>query len=415
MSPTRACKLSHRSTPLRIQNQPNATIEALHISVSDPGVAALSCADSPNVRIKNVRIEHAHGSIGIRFERCPYIRLEDVSVVAAKSKHKPGRCKLRNKDCDNIHGSGSPGATLRRVRVMGGSTGVELHLCPRASVSYLVALNVVGPYPRGQCIQFSSSHDAKLDHFYCHNEASMSWTEDSVSVWRSGGVTVSNGLVDGNNSPTGVGVMFENDAPAAIGGSIENVDAINMGNGCFSGYPARDLLMKRTRCGWNHCGGQGGRPPPTSHGRMWAAGHAQVNDSYISAQMATSHSPHRNVVSRGIVVTQGRYWSACNESKPAWWARTPQAFKSVQIKKLEFKPRQPLALQFCWERDGAGRHPVSDTGGVAASAGNRVVAIGNRGTQRTGGGAWGRLTRGGRNPNARHRHNAPPGLPIRRH
>ena len=202
------CPLARRTTPLHVRGQPNATIESLFISVTAPGVAALTCADSPNVRIKNVRIEHSRNGVGIRFERCPSIHLEDVSIVAVAPRHGDGRCKLRNNDCDNVHGSNSPDVTLQRVQVVGGSTGVELHLCPRARVSYLVARNVLGPYPRGQCLQFSSSHGASLDHFHCRNDAAASWTEDSVSVWRSGSVTVSNGLVDGNNSPTGVGVMF---------------------------------------------------------------------------------------------------------------------------------------------------------------------------------------------------------------
>ena len=64
--------------------------------------------------------------------------------------------------------------------------------------------------------------------------------------------------------------MFENDDPHAIGGVLEYVDAINMGNGCFSGFPAVGLRMSRCRCGWNKCHGQGGRAPPTSQGRMWA-------------------------------------------------------------------------------------------------------------------------------------------------
>ena len=43
-------------------------------------------------------------------------------------------------------------------------------------------------------------------------------TEDSISLWRSSNVTVRRGLIDGNNSPTGVGVMFEQDDPSKHGG-----------------------------------------------------------------------------------------------------------------------------------------------------------------------------------------------------
>ena len=84
---------------------------------------------------------------------------------------------------------------------------------------------------------------------------------------------------------------------------------------------------------------------------MWAAGHAEPTNSFVLAQMANSSMPHdRNVTSHGISVSQSRYWAACNVSKAAWWALTPGAYASVQIKQQEFAPRPPLALQFCWEQ-----------------------------------------------------------------
>ena len=181
-------------------------------------------------------------------------------------------------------------------------------------------------------------------------------------MWRSAGVTVSNGLIKGSNSPTGVGVMFENDDKSAIGGAIENVDAINMGNGCFSGYPARFLLMIATRCGWNRCDSQGGRPPPASHGQMWAAGHPVNTDSYVAQQMKHSSQPHDQTVrSHGIVVARSTYWAPCNASKPAAWSRSPDGFAIVQIKRHEFLPRQPLTMQFCWESRRRSRYSGSSS------------------------------------------------------
>lgn len=56
-----------------------------------------------------------------------------------------------------------------------------------------------------------------------------SWPEDSISAWRSGNITIRDGLVDGNNSPTGVGIMFEGDDREAAEGPpslVEDVDAI---------------------------------------------------------------------------------------------------------------------------------------------------------------------------------------------
>ena len=46
------------------------------------------------------------------------------------------------------------------------------------------------------------SDDFVLEDFYCKND-NTSWTEDSVSIYRSSNASVRRGLIDGNNSPTG--------------------------------------------------------------------------------------------------------------------------------------------------------------------------------------------------------------------
>ena len=63
----------------------------------------------------------------------------------------------------------------------------------------------------------------------CVNEETRSWTEDAISAWRSSNVTIRQGVVDGNNSPHGVGIMFEGSESATHGGLIEDVDAIHQG------------------------------------------------------------------------------------------------------------------------------------------------------------------------------------------
>ena len=99
---------------------------------------------------------------------------------------------------------------MSEIKVTGGSSGIELHGCSGADLRKIVAVNVRGPYPRGQAVQFSMSPFSSLRDFYLLNTAQESWVEDVVSVWRSAHCTVRDGLIDGNNSPSGVGVMFEN-------------------------------------------------------------------------------------------------------------------------------------------------------------------------------------------------------------
>jgi hypothetical protein len=81
--------------------------------------------------------------------------------------------------------------------------------CSGAQLTSIVAKNMRGPAPAGQCVQFEYSHDTLLDNFYCKNDIDVSWPADSISAWRSSNVIVSNGVVEGSNAPWGMCVMFE--------------------------------------------------------------------------------------------------------------------------------------------------------------------------------------------------------------
>ena len=89
----------------------------------------------------------------------------------------------------------------------------------------IVNMNVRGPFPAGQCIQIGKSDGSTLDNFYCHNDLDIAWPEDSISIYRSSDVPVTNGVVEGSNAPTGICVMFEGSATGVSNGRIENVEA----------------------------------------------------------------------------------------------------------------------------------------------------------------------------------------------
>ena len=59
-----------------------------------------------------------------------------------------------------------------------------------------------------------------MDGFYGLVEDRISWPEDTISVYRSNNVTIRNGVVEGNHSPTGVCVMFEGSDPDIWGGLL---------------------------------------------------------------------------------------------------------------------------------------------------------------------------------------------------
>merc|ERR1712226_1573480 len=190
---------------------------------------------------------------------------------------------------------------LSNIRVAGGSSGVEVSSCPQANVTNFVAKNVRGPYPRGQCFQASRSDNIILQDFYCYND-NTSWTEDSISIWRSSNSTVRRGLVDGSNSPTGVGVMIEQDDLSKSDGLVEDVDAVHMGDGCFSAYGARNIRFVRTRCRENHCTGWSGRETPRSGGLLFAAG------------------DENGCNCTNVQVEKAEYYAICNPSNIIWSA-----------------------------------------------------------------------------------------------
>ena len=150
---------------------------------------------------------------------------------------------------------------------------------------------------RGQCVQFSKSPHGVLEDFVCTNLEDSSWTEDNLSAWYSPNVTIRRGLIDGNNSPTGVAVMYEHSL-----GLTQDVDAIHQGDGCFSGYDVKRgerLRFERVGCHTNHCEGWAGRGVPTSDSLVFAAGGG------VGYAM-------------GIEVVNSRYWNLCNPNHIFW-------------------------------------------------------------------------------------------------
>lgn len=90
--------------------------------------------------------------------------------------------------------------------------------------------------------------------------------------------------------------------------------------GCFSAYPGRNVVFRRTRARDNICRDQG-RGPPLSGGLAWAAHPASSN---IRAESSVY-----------FALCQGVYWD-------------PNVFTAFEFVSMDFTPRTPLRLSFCW-------------------------------------------------------------------
>ena len=221
------------------------------IIVTQPGEdTALKIAKN-DVTIRNVVIYHPASARGIFGWYPANLRLENVEVIAYGNAWGANPCPSRNPfngyECTNIKIYNAENLVISNVRVENGSKGISIQRSPGALLTHVVARNVRGPFPAGQCFQIARSDDVTVENFHCFNDIYLSWSGDSISAWRSSNVSFINGVVDGNTSPTGICLMFEGSKKGTHGGLIQSVEAIHC-QGCFSGFPANGLREVNVTC-----------------------------------------------------------------------------------------------------------------------------------------------------------------------
>ena len=131
------------------------TIENLYIVSSPENDTALHISHK-NVTVKNVVIHHAANSRGIYFWDADGLTIENVEVIAygvhaAGAMPCPSRKPFDGYNCNNIFGYKSEGLTIKNVRVEGGSKGIGMQSSSNSKLTNVIAKNVRGPYPGGQC------------------------------------------------------------------------------------------------------------------------------------------------------------------------------------------------------------------------------------------------------------------------
>lgn len=309
-APLAECELSESDS---IQTSKDGqVIENVHIVSTE---ASAIRVDHDDVVIRNVWVEHSGGK-GI------VVTGDDVLVENVHVRFTSAPETGPNSDASfiNIECNGASFLRVDGARLERGSSGICLVNCPDSHLSRIEGYDFRGPYPRGQVVQWNASDRGVLEDFSVISP-SGSWPEDNVNVYKSADAVIRRGVVDGNNAPSGVGVIFDGGTSTGL---VEDVDAIHMGNGCFSGYAGgEDVTFSRTRCRDNVCSGQDGREAPKSNSLMWAG------------------SPERTMQR----ILDSKYAASCN-GNISWPA---SAFEQRELEEQEFVPRSPIELFFCWE------------------------------------------------------------------
>ena len=260
---------TYSTTPIRTTYD-GQVIENLDLWVSDGDAIRV---DHKNVVIRNVTIHHADGN-GIVVEDVSGVTVQNALIV--NSDPPTGNGGETDPETTGIRVVNAANFTASHVTLQDSGTGIYLGQSPGAKLSYIEGHDFHGPFPGGQLVQFYQSPNGRLSDFAVTNDPGHSHVEDNVSIIDSQNVTIANGVIDGNNSPSGVGVMFEGDSQ---GGHVENVDVIHMGNGGFSSY-SDDVSFVDTRSFDNIADDQG-RGDPLSNAVIWNAsgGNVTIADS----------------------------------------------------------------------------------------------------------------------------------------
>lgn len=307
------CELTE-SGPIVVRAN-DQVIENVHIVAQ--GGPGITIDGFTGVRIQNVWIEH-EGGAGIEVLN----GADDTAIIDVSVTHTgaPAAGENPSDELLNVVCYGSARLSVTNARLVRGSSGIYLVECPGAALTGLEGHDFRGPFPRGQLVQFDKSDGGVLEDFSVVNPPDTSWPEDNVNVYQSVDIEIRRGLVDGNNSPSGVGVIFDGDLALGV---VEDVDAIRMGNGCFSDYAGSDgVIFRRTRCRENICEDQG-RGAPLSNALMWAG-----REGFTM-----------------IRIEDSAYFAGCNDNL-VW---PEESFAVIELDEEDFELRAPIEHHFCWE------------------------------------------------------------------
>ena len=313
VAPLSSVKKLKASGPIVITHD-GQVVEGLDITSKNG--AAISVNGFKNVVIKNCKITANNGP-GITATMADGIKIQNVDIIngSASVGLKPNTSANQ----DNIHIANTKGVTITNARLTGGSSGVCVDVGSNVNISNIEGYNFKGPMPRGQLVQLGQVTSGTINGFYCKNDPNNSWPEDNISLYASQNITVQNGLLDGNNSHTGVGVMAEGSSNCLI----QNVDAIHQGTASFAASNSQNITFKDVRTKDNIA---------TSGRGANASGSLMFGSEDNSTGTIFQNAIYSNPINPGNI----------------FWDQNGTA--TADIKQQNFVTKTPLKLVFGWSK-----------------------------------------------------------------
>lgn len=212
---------SHDKCGIRLVGRKNVTIRNVNITHAGAGICV---HDSDNVKIETVRLVNTINRAGPHCK--PALSVAECKVASRERNSKETEKHWRVDSHNNINISKSTAVSVDKAYVEKGESGIYVYKSPKTSINNLQCKDIRGPYWRGQCVQFVQSDGGLLTNFYVKQFLETSSGHDNINAFDSSNVTVRNGLVDGNYSRNGVGVIADSNAHKM---TVEDVDFLNQG------------------------------------------------------------------------------------------------------------------------------------------------------------------------------------------
>ena len=277
--PAGGIKLTKTTAPIK-SSFAGQVIENMDIWVDSGDAVAIT---HDNVILKNCRIHFKTGD-GVNITNAKGVQILNCEII--NSDPPTGINGESNTSFNCIEGFNAPNLRIDHVEMHDGASGIYIQRSPNALITNIEGHNFHGPFPRGQLVQIADNSDGStVDGFYYKGDLTGSRSEDNINVFYSNNVTIKNGVIDGNNSPSGVGVIFEGDSS---GGYVKNVDVVHQSNGGFSSY-SNDVTFEDVRVFDGHMNQASGLGAPASNGLSFAITASGV--SYIDATYTRPANP----------------------------------------------------------------------------------------------------------------------------
>lgn len=236
------------------------TIEKLDIT-ADSATHAVNINHN-NVTLRHCNISHAQsGMVGVKVASgVTGFVMEDCKVVHTGA---PATGTLPSKQERNIWLVQTVSAVLSRIYTEDGSVGIYDEAGTGSiTLTNHHSVNQRGPFSHGQAFQSNGGAGGLYTGFNIVNDRTVAWVEDNINLATTTGTwTISEGVIDGNNAQSGIGVMVESGTSTVL---VEDVDAIRMGNGAFAASGQNNVTYNRCRARDNSNASYQGRGHPKS-------------------------------------------------------------------------------------------------------------------------------------------------------